>query len=176
MTFSKIVKSAPKKNQFWSSKVWVLSTFLSSLLAACFHIILPSKLTERSLRQPDILLEGCASGARPLIGAHPPAKNLHAGLHTRPLQVLWVIALVDNPESGMKVDRSHPKFRTKKKQMRLPKPFKNHNTHLHELNFIFWHFLWELRRTVYYGLISYVHYGEWNIIHHCLSQAYHNHK
>lgn len=121
MAFSKTVKSAPKKN----SKVGVISTFLSLLLAVCFHIILSSKQTKRSLRQPDILLEGCASGACPLIGSHPPAKNLSAGLYTQPLQVLWVIALVDNPESGMKVDRSHQKFRTEK-QIRLQKPIKKH--------------------------------------------------
>ena len=46
------VVSGPKK-KFWRSKVWVKSTFLSSLLAACFHIILPSKRTKCSLRQPN---------------------------------------------------------------------------------------------------------------------------
>ena len=35
------------------------------------------------------------------------------------------------------------------------------NMHIYVL--YFWHFLWELRNTVF-GLISDVHYGEWNII------------
>ena len=38
-------------------------------------------------------------------------------------------------------------------------------TYIHTYLLYFWHFLWELRSTVHVsGLISDVHYGEWNII------------
>lgn len=58
VTFSKIVKythkvvSVPKRWTSLKLNVWVISTFLSSHLTACFRIILPSKRTKCILRQP----------------------------------------------------------------------------------------------------------------------------
>ena len=58
LIFSKIVKythkvvSVPKRWTSLKLDVWVISTFLSSHMTACFRIILPSKRTKCILRQP----------------------------------------------------------------------------------------------------------------------------
>jgi len=92
MTFSKAVKSihklvsAPKKSISKFHGLSNIFTFLSSLLAACFVIILSSKRTKCILRQPikfqnarpcipfDTPATG-ASLALLLAGSHPPTKT-----------------------------------------------------------------------------------------------------
>ena len=92
MALSKAVKSihklvsAPKKSISKFHGLSNIFTFQSSLLAACFDVILPSKSTKCILRQPInfqnarpcIPFEASATGASLallLVGSHPPTKT-----------------------------------------------------------------------------------------------------